>query len=302
MTSSHVVDVPVTTVWASPDAPREVDRALAADAPDPAGWCVSHGAADRLGLHGRVLTQALLGEPADVVGEQGRWTAVVLPWQPSSLDERGYPGWVPTAHLAPATARDRSTDDGVAVVRPLSATLRTAGGGVEVSCGTVLPARRRDDSEVAVVLPDGDLGWLDVADVVRRAGPFTAAPDAVRTTATARQFLGMAYLWGGTSGWGVDCSGLVHLAHRVQGVRVPRDADDQRVALAPVELSEVAVGDLLFFAREGRPAHHVGVVTASGPPDRLRMLHAPESGQLVSDSVLEPQRRVLLTAAARVVP
>jgi gamma-D-glutamyl-L-lysine dipeptidyl-peptidase len=88
----------------------------------------------------------------------------------------------------------------------------------------------------------------------------------------------------------------------VHGVRVPRDADDQRVALAPVELSEVAVGDLLFFAREGRPAHHVGVVTASGPPDRLRMLHAPESGQLVSDSVLEPQRRVLLTAAARVVP
>ena len=79
MTSSHVVDVPVTTVWASPEAPREVDRALAADAPDPAGWCGSHGAQDRLGLHGRMLTQALLGEPADALDEQGRWTRVRAP-------------------------------------------------------------------------------------------------------------------------------------------------------------------------------------------------------------------------------
>jgi hypothetical protein len=302
VTSSHVVDVPVTTVWAAPDSPRDVDRALAADAPDPAGWCASHGAADRLGLNGRVLTQALLGEPADVIAERGRWTRVVLPWQPSSLDERGYPGWVPTAHLAPATARHAGAGDGVAVVRPLSATLRMAGGGLEVSCGTVLPALRRDDSEVAVALPDGDLGWLDVADVMRRAGPFTAAPDAVAVTRTARQFLGMAYLWGGTSGWGVDCSGLVHLAHRVHGVRVPRDADDQRLALPPVDLSEVVVGDLLFFARRDQPAHHVGVVTSAGPPDRLRMLHAPESGERVSDSVLEAQRREHLAAAARVLP
>ena len=40
-------------------------------------------------------------------------------------------------------------------------------------------------------LPGGGLGWLDVADVVRRADPFSAAPDAVAVAATARQFLGL---------------------------------------------------------------------------------------------------------------
>ncbi len=144
-------------------------------------------------------------------------------------------------------------------MRPLTATLRLPGGGVEVSCGTVLAARRRDGSEVAVALPDGGEGWLDAADVVRRAGPFTAAPDPVVVAATARHFLGMSYLWGGTSGWGVDCSGLVHLAHRVHGVTVPRDASDQQAALTPVELADVRAHDLLFFARPGRACVPRGV-------------------------------------------
>jgi cell wall-associated NlpC family hydrolase len=87
----------------------------------------------------------------------------------------------------------------------------------------------------------------------------------------------------------------------VRGVRVPRDAHDQQTALAAVDLPEVTVGDLLFFARPGRPAHHVGIVTSAGPPDDwLWMLHAPESGELVEDALLAPERRAHLTAAARV--
>ncbi len=112
MTSSHLVAVPVTTVWTAPDAPRDSDRALVADAPDLAGWCTTHNREDRLGLHGRVVTQALLGEPADVIGEQPGWLEVVLPWQPSSLDERGYPGWVPASHLTPAYAGQASSPTG----------------------------------------------------------------------------------------------------------------------------------------------------------------------------------------------
>jgi cell wall-associated NlpC family hydrolase len=297
VTASHVVAVPVTTVWTTPDSPRAIDRALVADAPDLPGWCVTHGGEDRVGLHGRVVTQALLGEPVQMLDEGDRWSRVVLPWQPSSLDARGYPGWVPTSHLLPAAGVEGVAGDGVAVVRPLTATLRTPGGGVEVSCGTVLPAVRRDDSEVMVGLPDGGVGWLDVADVVRRAGTFTAAVDVTAALSAARQFLGLAYLWGGTSGWGVDCSGLVHLAYRVHGVAVPRDAADQCAVLEAVGDDEVSVGDLLFFGRPDEPPHHVGLVTSPGPGDKLRMLHAPESGGLVEDAPLAPHRREMLAAA-----
>lgn len=302
MTGSHVVAVPVTTVWTSPEGPREIDRLLVADAPDLPGWSVTHSVEDRVGLHGRVVTQALLGEPVHLLDEGDRWSRVVLPWQPSSLDTRGYPGWVPTSHLLPTAVGDVGASEGVAVVRPLTATLRTPGGGLEVSCGTVLTAVGRDDSEVRVALPDGGTGWLDVADVVRRAGAFTAAADGTAALSAARQFLGLAYLWGGTSGWGVDCSGLVHLAYRVHGVAVPRDAADQCAALEPVGDAEISVGDLLFFGRPDEPSHHVGLVTSPGPLDELRMLHAPESGGLVEDAPLTPHRREVLSAAARVAP
>lgn len=290
------VGVPATTVWTAPDAPRDQDQTLVAAAPDLAGWCAATGTEDRLGLHGRVLTQALLGEPVEVVEEQGGWGRVVLPWQTSSADPRGYPGWVPLAHLAePMTGTDA-----VAVVRPRISTLRVRGGGLELSCGTVLPLAGRDGSEVVVALPDGDRGWLDAADVAVRAGPFTtAAPEPARVVQTARQFLGTRYLWGGTSGWGADCSGLVHLAHRMHGVAAPRDAFDQHEAAEPVLLDDVRPGDLLFFARPGARAHHVGWATTGWAPGPLTMLHAPEESVLVEEEVLAERRRSHLVGAGR---
>jgi cell wall-associated NlpC family hydrolase len=56
----------------------------------------------RLGLHGRALTQLELGEPVEIIDEgsaDGGWLQVVAPLQPSSLDPRGYPGWVRADHV-----------------------------------------------------------------------------------------------------------------------------------------------------------------------------------------------------------
>src|SRR3954451_15511544 len=110
--TSHVVRVPVTTVWTAPDSPRPVDAAIVAEEPDAAAWlaALDADAGDdeagdgRLGLHGRVETQLLAGEPVVVSGTDaaGAWSHVVAPWQLSPKDERGYPGWVPTAHLVAA--------------------------------------------------------------------------------------------------------------------------------------------------------------------------------------------------------
>lgn len=54
------------------------------------------------------VTQAVRGEPVEVVvrGDQAAvgWVRVVLPWQPSSLDPRGYPGWMVAEALASSDA------------------------------------------------------------------------------------------------------------------------------------------------------------------------------------------------------
>jgi len=68
----------------------------------------------------------------------------------------------------------------------------------------------------------------------------------------AKKFLKAPYLWGGKSSpvenrvSSVDCSGLVHLLYRGQGVLIPRDAHDQYLASRPTSLQALQVGDLLF--------------------------------------------------------
>src|SRR5204863_2228350 len=68
--------------------------------------------------------------------------------------------------------------------------------------------------------------------------------DIVRT---ARMFLGLHYLWGGLSSWGMDCSGLTWAAYRAHGVTIPRDADAQFAAGRPISLAQAKPGDLLFY-------------------------------------------------------
>ena len=92
----------------------------------------------------------------------------------------------------------------------------------------------------------------------------------------ARGFLGLPYLWGGRSGFAVDCSGFTNLVYGVHGVRLPRDADDQARTGISVTLSDARAGDLAFFG-SGGTVSHVGFVTA----DR-QLLHAPQTGQNVS--------------------
>ncbi len=287
------VGVAATMLWTAPDAPRDLDAAAVRDDPDPGAWAAGLDEEARLGLHGRTLSQLLLGESVHLLETSGAWSRVVAPGQPSSADERGYPGWLPTAHLAePAPATEGPT----AVVTGRSAHCDVdAGPGLSLSFGTRLPVASSTPKEVELLLPGGRRGFVRADDV---AVP-TPTPHGGEVVATARTFLGLRYLWGGTSTWGLDCSGLVHLTLRSLGVTVPRDAFDQAATLTAVPLDDVRPGDLYFFARPGRRVHHVGFVSRTVEPDGTRwMLHAPEGGT-IEDAPMAAARVEQLVSAAR---
>jgi cell wall-associated NlpC family hydrolase len=96
--------------------------------------------------------------------------------------------------------------------------------------------------------------------------PHTRA-DIVRS---AKQFVGLHYLWGGLSAWGYDCSGLTWAVYRAHGITIPRDADAQFAAGTPVALAQVQPGDLLFY--ESPVVGHVSMAIGNG-----QMIESPNS-------------------------
>ena len=280
--------VPVSTVWTSPDAPRDIDAPAVAAQPHVAAWARSMDTETRLGLHDRTLTQLLFAEPVLVRSERDGWSEIVAPWQPSSQDELGYPGWVPSSHLGELPG---SASDPVAIAVPTAVLHGEPGGhGVaELSFGTVLASIEHADGYTRVATPDGGSGWL--ADDVLRSGVEPSEPE--ERLRLGSQFLGLEYLWGGASAHGLDCSGLIHTVSRVLGLRTPRDAHDQADALQNIPIDEAQPGDLYFFARPGKAVHHVGFVSPEG------MLHASETGKRLENEPLTDDRRAQLRTAAR---
>ena len=295
--TDEMIAVPVATVWTGPDAPRERDAAATADQPDMEAWTASMDAASRLGLHGRMVTQALLGEPVVPLEEHAGWIRVVLPWQPSGQHPDGYPGWVRASHVGAAA----KLAERIVTIIQTSADCRTSDRLLTLSYGTCLPALDADVEDTTVALPDGLEGRVPTSRV-RAPGPDPAAGWAASLLDSARQFSGLRYLWGGTCGWGLDCSGFVHLAHRVHGRRVPRDALDQMPAARSVDVDAARPGDLYFFALPGRPPYHVGFVTQPEEPGRPAMLHAPEETELIEEVSLSAGRLETLVGAGSFAP
>lgn len=95
-------------------------------------------------------------------------------------------------------------------------------------------------------------------------------------TALANSFLGVPYVWGGTTPDGFDCSGLVQYCYReVFNIELPRTTYYQCEVGEEVPFEELLPGDLLFFA-EGGDVHHVAMYLGDG-----YYVEAPHTGDVV---------------------
>lgn len=130
---------------------------------------------------------------------------------------------------------------------------------------------------------------LDDGEAVIAAHLLPVESRAADYVAVAETLIHTPYLWGGTTGFGIDCSGLVQLALHMAGVSVLRDTDMQGASIGqpidvPADFSGLQRGDLVFWKG------HVAIMT-----DSSNMIHASGHTMLVS---LEPLR----DAVARISP
>lgn len=196
-------------------------------------------------------TELLLGEDVSVFDRADGWA-----WVQARAD--GYVGYLPETALASDTA---APTHHVIVPRtllypgpdlrfPHVATL-SMGSRVTVTGEAETRGTRY------LLLTDGT---AVVASHCLEIGRF-AADDFVDIAA---RFIETPYLWGGRSGLGIDCSGLMQLALQMTGRAAPRDSDMQASGLGePIAREELKRGDFVFWKG------HVGVME-----DEKTLLHA----------------------------
>lgn len=111
----------------------------------------------------------------------------------------------------------------------------------------------------------------------------------------AKKYLGIKYVYGGSTPKGFDCSGLVKYVCAKNGISLSRTSAAQSRQGVTVSKSNLQPGDLLFFAKNGR-VHHVGIYVGNG-----QMIHAPHTGSYVKyDSINTAYRQREFYCAKRV--
>jgi len=225
-----------------------------------------------------LVDEAQYHELVTCLAERGEWTYVQGP----DL----YFGWVRTEALVPYR-----TPDAVIVAVPLARVHASPSRDAEVV--DQLPV----GAPVVFREPEGDWWKVGPERYVRREDTVAVLslpqrhPTADDLIATAESFLGVPYLWGGTSAHGIDCSGLTQRVYLLNGVGLDRDADQQALGGKPVDVARP--GDLFFFGAE-RVTH-----TAIATGERT-FIHAPQSGKSVQRGELTDPSR--LRAIRRYLP
>ncbi len=127
---------------------------------------------------------------------------------------------------------------------------------------------------IKIVLPDKRQGFVkksefEILDIFISEHNTVSSEKLINT---AKQFIGIPYLWGGTSIKGLDCSGFTKTVFFLNGLIIPRDASQQVLAGDKVEIDEqyskLKPGDLLFFgskrADKSDRITHVGMYLGNG--------------------------------------
>ena len=220
-----------------------------------------------------LTTQALLGTPIKILDKEDSWFKIQTPdgyiaWLDEGgfewMDEEGYKDWIGASKVM------YLKDFGFSYAEPSTKSTRVS----DLTSGNLLKSIGAEKGFIQVQYPDQRIAYVQEKEVINYdTWLATRSPTAKNIIATAKTFLGRPYVWGGTSGKGVDCSGFTKMVFYLNGIQIARDASQQ--VHAGVEINagnnfdNLKAGDLLFFGRAATPEKkerisHVGIYIGNG--------------------------------------
>lgn len=205
-----------------------------------------------------VVSQALLGVEVAVIEERDGFANIRMADQ--------YTGWIERSALAEARPLEgrpaRVSSLFANLYREKSITKREPLLAVPFDARLEAIGDLEDARWFRLRLPDGREAWVQRGDVTFEQ----AALGTAETIGLSRRFLGLPYLWGGTSTFGYDCSGFTQMLVAQRGIVMPRDAHLQAAwsGVEPIEREDLEPGDLLFFGASEERITHTGMYLGSG--------------------------------------
>ncbi|MCF8380879.1 MAG: C40 family peptidase [Bacteroidales bacterium] len=200
-----------------------------------------------------ISTQALLGTPIRILKNQDDWYLIQVPnkyiaWTDSdnivSIDEN---------ELAMYKESEKviyNNQYGFSYSEPNTNSQVVS----DLAIGCILPVTGNAGLFYKVQYPDKREAYVKKSEVVDANLIFNKSLNEDELVKTAMKFMGIPYLWGGTSSKAIDCSGFTSTIYYLNGVVLQRDASQQtkygnEISTNP-DFSGLVAGDLLFFGRK----------------------------------------------------
>ena len=235
-----------------------------------------------------LATQVMMGMVVKVLKNQGSWYYIQGPDQ--------YLGWLEGAamHLTRQAGAEAWQNApkvimteyfGVVRAQPSNASLPVS----DAVPGVLFKSNGWRGKWLAVETPDGRKGYVErslVADYAKWKATRSLSAETVETT--AKRFIGVPYLWGGTSPKGMDCSGFTKTVFRLNGMELNRDANQQ--AQMGIEVSadsglrRFSKGDLLFFGQKATAERSERITHVAIYLQDQQFIHTPGGSGVRIDS------------------
>ena len=200
-----------------------------------------------------IATQALLGTPIKILKREGDWYLVQTP--------NKYIAWVDAPALVKIGSEELknykhsekvvyTNQYGFSYSEPNERSQVVS----DLVIGCILPITDDNAGFFKVSFPDNREAWVKKDEVEDADEVFDRIIEDEELIETAKKFVGIPYLWGGTSSKGLDCSGFTSTIYLINGTVLQRDASQQtkygEEITTDYDYTKLQVGDLLFYGRK----------------------------------------------------